>query len=100
MMAPNKTAGKRRSRRAVLRGAIGVCAAPALWPLPGIAQAVLRVVIVGGGFAGASCARALRAADARLSVTLVEARRVYTAPPLSNGVFGGLRTLDDQQFGY
>jgi NADPH-dependent 2,4-dienoyl-CoA reductase/sulfur reductase-like enzyme len=64
------------------------------------AQAAPRVVIVGGGFAGASCARALRQADSRLAVTLVEARRIYTAPPLSNGVIGGLRELSRQQFGY
>ena len=42
----------------------------------------------------------LRAADGKLAITLVEARRTYTAPPLSNGVLGGLRDLSDQQFGY
>jgi sulfide dehydrogenase [flavocytochrome c] flavoprotein chain len=30
-----------------------------------------RVVVVGGGFGGAACARALRKADPRLKVTLV-----------------------------
>jgi len=88
-----------KTRRQVLRGA-GSAAVAALWPRAMWAQTVPRVVIVGGGFAGGSCARALRQADSRLAVTLVEARRTYTAPPLSNGVLGGLRTLSQQEFGY
>lgn len=87
------------SRRNVLRGAAAAIAA-APWPLSAIAQSAARIVIVGGGFGGASCARALRNSGIPLSVTLVEARRVYTAPPLSNAVLGGLRTLAEQQFGY
>ena len=93
-----KTADARASRRDVLRGAAAATAAQ--WPLPAIAQSIPRVVVVGGGFAGASCARALRDSGASLSVTLVEARRIYTAPPLSNAVLGGLRPLAAQQFGY
>jgi NADPH-dependent 2,4-dienoyl-CoA reductase/sulfur reductase-like enzyme len=88
-----------KTRRQVLGGA-GSAAAAALWPRALRAQATPRVVIVGGGFAGASCARALRAADSRLAITLVEAQRTYTAPPLSNGVLGGIRDLSNQQFGY
>jgi len=88
-----------KTRRQILHGAAGAAAA-ALWPRSSIGQTAPRVVIVGGGFAGASCARALRGADARLAVTLIEQRRVYTAPPLSNGVLGGLRALANQQFGY
>ena len=38
----------------------GRCRRVALWPRALRAQAAPRVVIVGGGFAGASCARALR----------------------------------------
>ena len=89
-----------RTRRQLLQGAGHAAAAAVLWPRAVRAQAAPRVVIVGGGFAGASCARALRAADGKLAITLVEARRTYTAPPLSNGVLGGLRQLSDQQFGY
>ena len=39
------------------------------------------VVVIGGGFGGASCARALRKADPRIAVTLVEANATYTALP-------------------
>jgi NADPH-dependent 2,4-dienoyl-CoA reductase/sulfur reductase-like enzyme len=49
---------------------------------------------------GASAARALKAADPRIAVTLVEASRTFTACPFSNLVIGGLRELGQQQFGY
>jgi NADPH-dependent 2,4-dienoyl-CoA reductase/sulfur reductase-like enzyme len=76
-------------------------AAAALLPLPALAQgAAGRVVVIGGGFAGASCARALKALDARINVTLVEASRTFTACPFSNLVIAGMRELTAQQFGY
>jgi NADPH-dependent 2,4-dienoyl-CoA reductase/sulfur reductase-like enzyme len=68
--------------------------------MPSIAQAAPRVVIVGGGFGGAGCARALRKIDPRIAVTLIAAGPVYTAPPHSNAVLAGLSSLKAQQFGY
>ena len=59
-----------------------------------------RVVVVGGGFAGASCARALKRIDPRITVVLVEANPTFTACPFSNTVIAGLRDLKAQQFGY
>jgi sulfide dehydrogenase [flavocytochrome c] flavoprotein chain len=67
---------------------------------PALAQAPPRVVVIGGGFAGATAARAIKAADPRISVSLVEANRTFTACPFSNLVIGGLRALTAQQFGY
>jgi NADPH-dependent 2,4-dienoyl-CoA reductase/sulfur reductase-like enzyme len=96
-MAIERTA---RTRRQLLKDAGCAAAAAALWPRAVRAQAAPRVVIVGGGFAGASCARALRAADEKNAITLVETNPVYTAPPMSNAVLGGLRQLSSQQFGY
>jgi NADPH-dependent 2,4-dienoyl-CoA reductase/sulfur reductase-like enzyme len=88
-------------RREFLRSALGMVAVTALRPVPAVAQgAAPRVVVVGGGFAGASCARALRTADPRIAVTLVEANATFTACPLSNAVIGGLRELSEQQFTY
>ncbi len=86
------------NRRDILHGATG--AAASLLCAPAFAQSAPRVVVVGGGFGGASCARALRRLDERVDVTLVEASRTYTVPPLVNGVLGGLRELSAQQFGY
>lgn len=59
-----------------------------------------RVVVVGGGFAGASCARALRQADPKIVVTLVEPNATFTACPFSNSVIVGMRELSAQQFTY
>jgi sulfide dehydrogenase [flavocytochrome c] flavoprotein subunit len=87
------------SRRQFLK--LGVAASTALIPLPAFAQgAGPRVVVVGGGFAGATCARALRHADPRITVTLVEADATFTACPFSNAVITGLRELSAQQFSY
>jgi NADPH-dependent 2,4-dienoyl-CoA reductase/sulfur reductase-like enzyme len=90
---------KRFTRREILASAAAATSA-GLIPAPALAQAVPRVVVVGGGFAGASAARALKRADPRLAVTLVEANRTFTACPFSNLVIGGLRELKSQQFGY
>jgi NADPH-dependent 2,4-dienoyl-CoA reductase/sulfur reductase-like enzyme len=70
-------------------------------PLPALAQgAGGRVVVVGGGFAGATCSRFIRRIDPRIMVTLVEPGRTFTACPFSNVVIAGLRELGEQQFGY
>jgi NADPH-dependent 2,4-dienoyl-CoA reductase/sulfur reductase-like enzyme len=57
-------------------------------------------VVVGGGFAGASCARALRRADPRIAVALIESGATYTACPFSNAVIAGMRDMAAQQFSY
>jgi sulfide dehydrogenase [flavocytochrome c] flavoprotein subunit len=86
------------SRRRFLKSA--AAAATGLFAPAVIAQAAPRVVIIGGGFAGTSCARALRKADQRIAVTLVESNATFTACPLSNAVIAGLRELTAQQFTY
>src|SRR5262249_4122327 len=73
----------------------------AVFPVPAIAQgAGGRVVVVGGGFGGASCARFIKRIDPRITVTLVEANPTFIACPFSNGVIAGLRDLKAQEFGY
>ena len=90
----------RTSRREFLKTAAAGASAAVL-PLPAIAQgAGGRVVVVGGGFAGATCARFIRRIDPRIAVTLVEAGPTFTACPFSNGVIAGLRDLKAQEFGY
>ncbi|HWY72128.1 MAG TPA: NAD(P)/FAD-dependent oxidoreductase [Burkholderiaceae bacterium] len=84
------------------RGFLTTAAAAALLPaqvLRGQASAA-RVTVVGGGFAGASCARSLRRADPRIVVTLVEQSTVFHACPMSNAVIAGLREMDRQRFTY
>jgi sulfide dehydrogenase [flavocytochrome c] flavoprotein chain len=87
------------SRRKLL-GVAAAGAASSFLHAPAVAQATPRVVIVGGGFAGTTLARTLKKADPRLSVTLVESSRTFTACPFSNAVIAGLRDLGAQQFGY
>jgi NADPH-dependent 2,4-dienoyl-CoA reductase/sulfur reductase-like enzyme len=88
------------SRRTFLKAATAG-AASALLPMPAIAQgAAGRVVVVGGGFAGASSARFLKRINPQFTVTLVEVNRTFTACPFSNNVIAGLRDLKAQQFGY
>jgi sulfide dehydrogenase [flavocytochrome c] flavoprotein chain len=84
------------SRRAVLHGlALG---AATLVARPAVAQGSPRVVVVGGGFGGVTCARVLQ--RSAIAVTLVEPNATYTACPVSNAVLAGLRPLQAQQFGY
>jgi NADPH-dependent 2,4-dienoyl-CoA reductase/sulfur reductase-like enzyme len=81
---------------------VGLTVSAASLGLPSIAcaQAAARVVVVGGGFGGASCARSLKRLDARLQVTLIEPNKNFTACPFSNEVIAGLREIEAQQFGY
>ena len=87
------------TRRNVV-GGVAAAAALSAFPCPSRAQSAARVVVIGGGFAGASCARSLRRLDPSLQVTLIEPNRVFTACPFSNEVIAGLRGLEAQQFGY
>jgi NADPH-dependent 2,4-dienoyl-CoA reductase/sulfur reductase-like enzyme len=87
------------TRRDALRG-VAVTAASLTFASPSIAQSAPRVVVIGGGFGGTACARALKRIDAKLEVTLVEPSPTFTACPLSNEVIAGLREIDAQQFGY
>lgn len=90
----------RTSRRDFLKTAVAGASAAVL-PLPAIAQgAGGRVVVVGGGFGGATCARFIRRIDPHIAVTLVEASPTFTACPFSNLVIVGLRDLKAQEFGY
>jgi len=86
-------------RRDALRG---IAAATISLALPAVssAQAAARVIVIGGGFGGAACARALRRIDPTLRVTLIEPNRTFTACPFSNLVIAGLREIEAQQFGY
>ncbi len=65
-----------------------------------LARAAPKVVVIGGGFAGASFARAIKREDPQIAVALVEPNAHYTACPLSNAVIAGLRDMKAQHFGY
>src|ERR1700722_19480427 len=87
------------TRRNVVRG-IAATTASFTFPCPSRAQSAARIVVIGGGFGGAACARALRRIDAKLQVTLIEPNKIFTACPFSNEVIAGLREIEAQQFSY
>jgi sulfide dehydrogenase [flavocytochrome c] flavoprotein subunit len=81
-------------------GAVAAGASAALVCAPAIAQGAAHVIIIGGGFAGATCARQLKRFDPKIQVTLVETNPTFTACPFSNAVVAGFRELNAQQFTY
>jgi NADPH-dependent 2,4-dienoyl-CoA reductase/sulfur reductase-like enzyme len=88
------------TRRQFLKSTAGSAIASS-FPAPLLAQNTApSVVVIGGGFGGASCARALRKANPTLKVTLVAGSDIYFAPPQSNAAIAGLVDLKHQQFGY
>ena len=71
-------------------GTLGGCASNA--PLPSSA----KVVVIGGGFGGATAARYLRLlSDNTIAVVLIEPNRSFVSCPMSNLVVGGQRQLAD-----
>lgn len=91
---------RRPDRRSFLKQAAAGAAVAAL-PAPALGRTATRqVVVIGGGFGGASCARALKQFNPRLAVTLVESNATFTACPFSNAVIAGLRDMTLQRFGY
>jgi sulfite dehydrogenase len=77
-------------RRRLLAG----CATPASGPSIG------RVVVVGGGFGGATAARYLRLWGGNVDVTLVERNASFISCPISNLVIGGHKQMADITRGY
>jgi len=59
----------------------------------GSAAGAARVLVVGGGFAGAACALELRVLRPTLEVLLVDPDDRYVTCPMSNSVIAGLRAM-------
>jgi len=76
---------------------LATAAAAALAPLPGArAAAKAHVVVVGGGYGGATAARYLRLWSGNaVDVTLVEPQAAFVSCPLSNLVLGGSKAMAD-----
>ena len=92
------------NRRDFLRGAALTGAAAAL---PGLSGCALgsrpngHVVVVGGGYGGATVAKYLRMWSGRnVAVTLIERNPQFISCPMSNLVIGGEKTLADITLSY
>lgn len=73
-------------------------AAAAVFGMPYLARAQAaagRVVVIGGGFGGATAARYIKLFSPATEVTLIERDPSYVTCPFSNYVLGGFRKLDD-----
>ena len=81
-------------RRAILGAALAV----PFVPRPGRAQGAARIVVVGGGFGGATAAR--RLAQSGHQVSMVESEGSYVSCPFSNPVIAGLREMEGQSFAW
>jgi len=62
--------------------------------LPGGAPKA-RVVVIGGGFGGATASKYIRMLDPSIEVVLVEPNDVFVSCPISNLVLGGFKTIGD-----
>ena len=89
------------NRRAFIKAAIAAAPASAFLSVPkAYAGKKASIVVVGGGFGGATAAKYLKLMDPALDVTLVERQKTYTACPLSNEVISGHGNIEDLQRGY
>ena len=75
---------------AALAASLAGCAT--LAPAP---KAKARVVVIGGGYGGATAARYVKMLDPAIDVVLVEANEAFVSCPLSNMVLGGFKSMAD-----
>lgn len=54
-----------------------------------------RVIVIGGGFGGAGCAKYLKRFDSKIDVTLIEPKTTYMTCPGSNWYLSGFKTKED-----
>jgi NADPH-dependent 2,4-dienoyl-CoA reductase/sulfur reductase-like enzyme len=59
-----------------------------------------RVVVIGGGFGGATAAKYVRLWGPSIEVVLVEREADFVSCPMSNLVYGGSKTMKDITYGY
>jgi len=90
----------RASRRELLRLAGGAAVAGVLASRARARARGGRVVVVGAGFGGATCAGYLRRHAPELDVTLVERRERFVTCPFSNTVIAGLQDLGSVTHGF
>ena len=92
----------RLTRRQML-GVLGkaTAAGTLLMHVPMFAQpSAGSVVVIGGGFGGATAAKYIKRRNPAISVTLVEPSKVFYTCPFTNLYFGGLRTFEEQAHHY
>jgi sulfide dehydrogenase [flavocytochrome c] flavoprotein chain len=84
---------RRRTFLQLSAGTAGAGILNRVYAMPSPSRIKAKVVVVGGGFAGATCALSLRRLNAAIEVTLVDPEDRYVTCPMSNSVLVGLRAL-------
>jgi sulfide dehydrogenase [flavocytochrome c] flavoprotein subunit len=59
-----------------------------------------RIVVLGGGWGGATAAKYIKLEDPSVDVVMVERQEQFISCPVSNWVIGGLRTMKDITISY
>src|SRR5712691_1544112 len=77
-----------------IAGAVSVAGCAATTP------SKARVVVIGGGYGGATAAKYIRMWDPAIDVVMVERETGFVSCPLSNLVLGGSKSLDDLRRGH
>ncbi|MCK5263673.1 MAG: NAD(P)/FAD-dependent oxidoreductase, partial [Gammaproteobacteria bacterium] len=89
----------RRKFIKLLSGTGALLSAPGL--LTGCGKsASAKIVIIGGGFGGSTCAKYLRRFDSNLDITLIEASSRFITCPFSNMVISGMQAMDSISHDY
>jgi NADPH-dependent 2,4-dienoyl-CoA reductase/sulfur reductase-like enzyme len=80
---------------------IGLGSLATVIPTSSSAATTPHIVVVGGGFSGATCAKYLKMwGGSSVDVTVIEANPTYISPILSNLVLNGQKTTNDLSFTY
>ncbi|MCH8551214.1 MAG: NAD(P)/FAD-dependent oxidoreductase [Natronospirillum sp.] len=91
------------SRRSLIKGLGAASVLPmvsACGTMTGRGSADARVVVIGGGFGGATAAKYLKRGNPNLDVTLVEPAEVFYTCPFSNLYLGGIREMNEIAHNY
>jgi NADPH-dependent 2,4-dienoyl-CoA reductase/sulfur reductase-like enzyme len=95
-------------RRQFLKAAVSTAGVVALGGVAGCATtkgevsptSARRVVVIGGGWGGATAAKYIRLGDPSLEEEMLEPNRRFVSCPLSNLVLSGVRNIKSLEFGY
>ncbi|MDT8384791.1 MAG: FCSD flavin-binding domain-containing protein [Gammaproteobacteria bacterium] len=74
---------------------LGAASALSAFGMPSLSfsRSSARIIVVGGGFGGATCAKYLKRFDPSLTVTLIAPEPTFITCPFSNAVIGGLKKI-------
>ncbi len=83
-----------------ITGAAAATSAIGLNACAGGKMAKARVVVIGGGFGGATAAKYVRKLDPSIDVTLIEPKKKFATCPFSNTVIAGMNDMEFISHGY